>query len=397
MVNDIDAIAQALATMLAGASAPLTGVTGLSSNSGVLWHDTANNQIKLRDQADTTWIVIGTVDEVNKIFTAAGGGGGGGTVTGTGSGVPSGRLSGSSSLPVQVADVLNVSSVYYVPYVGNTIPIYNGTSFSSLAFSTQTLTLTTANNLAGSVYDVFACLQGGTPVIGTGPAWSINSSYRGVGGGTTQLTQVGGLWVNANIITLRNGSTSYTNVAVNQATYLGSVYCTQNGATTMQVSANYALGGGNLCMGIYNAYNRVRTVAACSDTTPTWTYASNAWRPTDGNANNKIAWLDGLQQSSFEACTASTGFGSAVGCGLVVGVGIDSGTAPTGLCGNFYSAGGGTAYTGTAYGLAISPPLLGIHYIQSLENVTGGTMTMYGGGPFGGSGQNQYLKIDIHL
>jgi hypothetical protein len=35
----------------------------------MLWYDTANNQIKKRNEANSAWITLGTVDEVNSKFT----------------------------------------------------------------------------------------------------------------------------------------------------------------------------------------------------------------------------------------------------------------------------------------------------------------------------------------
>lgn len=66
-----NAIAEKLGKMLPSGTAPTTTSTGLTTLSGLWWHDTSNNQIKVRDQADTTWIVIGTIDETGKLFTAA--------------------------------------------------------------------------------------------------------------------------------------------------------------------------------------------------------------------------------------------------------------------------------------------------------------------------------------
>ena len=65
--TDINTALGNLGTMSAGATAPTTASTGLSSLAGLWWHDTSNNILKLRDQADTTWISVATVDETNKI------------------------------------------------------------------------------------------------------------------------------------------------------------------------------------------------------------------------------------------------------------------------------------------------------------------------------------------
>jgi len=66
-----NAIADKLAKMLPSATAPTTVSTGLASIAGLWWHDTTNGQVKVRDQADTTWVLIGTIDETNKLFSTA--------------------------------------------------------------------------------------------------------------------------------------------------------------------------------------------------------------------------------------------------------------------------------------------------------------------------------------
>ncbi|HEY3919462.1 MAG TPA: hypothetical protein VGL83_16860 [Stellaceae bacterium] len=65
----INAALVALANANAGASPPTAASTGLASTAGLLWHDTANNLLKLRDQADMTWVVIGSLNETTKLFT----------------------------------------------------------------------------------------------------------------------------------------------------------------------------------------------------------------------------------------------------------------------------------------------------------------------------------------
>ena len=52
-----------LNTLSSGASAPS------SVTAGQLWHDTANNLLKMRDQANSNWIAMGYIDETSKVFT----------------------------------------------------------------------------------------------------------------------------------------------------------------------------------------------------------------------------------------------------------------------------------------------------------------------------------------
>jgi len=62
-------LTQSLATMLAGPTAPTTATSGVSSLAGVWWHDTGTNTVWVRDQADTTWIPTGFINEVTKTYT----------------------------------------------------------------------------------------------------------------------------------------------------------------------------------------------------------------------------------------------------------------------------------------------------------------------------------------
>lgn len=73
---DINAALQAIVTQNAGASAPAT------TYADMFWYDTTNNQIKKRNEANSAWITLGTIDEStgkfdpNASFTAVQQGGG---------------------------------------------------------------------------------------------------------------------------------------------------------------------------------------------------------------------------------------------------------------------------------------------------------------------------------
>jgi hypothetical protein len=61
---DLNNALQAIVTQNSGSSAPTT------TFSNMLWYDTANNQIKKRNAADTDpWITLGTIDEATGKFT----------------------------------------------------------------------------------------------------------------------------------------------------------------------------------------------------------------------------------------------------------------------------------------------------------------------------------------
>lgn len=56
---DINNVLQAILTNNSGSSAPSTTAANM------LWYDTSNNELKIRDEADSGWIVIAYLDQAN--------------------------------------------------------------------------------------------------------------------------------------------------------------------------------------------------------------------------------------------------------------------------------------------------------------------------------------------
>lgn len=74
LVNDANAAFKSLATIFSGGSAPTTALCNQNAScttAGYLWHDTNTNTIKVRDQADSTWMVMFGIDETSKVASAA--------------------------------------------------------------------------------------------------------------------------------------------------------------------------------------------------------------------------------------------------------------------------------------------------------------------------------------
>src|ERR1700690_4044272 len=68
---------------------------------------------------------------------------------------PAGRLTLVSNTPVMTSDVTSATTLYYTPYIGNTIPILDGTGgVTNNVFSQLSVTLPTSLT-TGNIYDVF--------------------------------------------------------------------------------------------------------------------------------------------------------------------------------------------------------------------------------------------------
>jgi hypothetical protein len=308
---------------------------------------------------------------------------------------PQGRLTLTSNTSVMTTDVTAATVVYYTPYDGNSIPIYGGSSFANTAFSQLTMTLNSSNQASGDIYDLFVFLNSGTVTIGAGPAWS-SSTSRGTGSGTTQLTQLNGVWVNANTITLTNGSTSYSSIPANEATYVGSVYMTAAGETAMQFNPSPAGGGTANVLGVYNAYNQVKVVSNETDDTGSWTYTSSTVHPADSSTSNRITWLDGLGQSSASASYQIVAEISNAQ-NIAIGIGVDSTTTYTGAISDTFGYSSTMGNQGGLHAAVTKSPLLGLHYVQALENAPNG---IAGTGTYFtliGSWQSYNLSLAINM
>lgn len=194
---------------------------------------------------------------------------------------------------VQTGDVTAATVVYYSPFVGNQIPIYNGASFAIRTFSELTLTLTAAAHQASTIYDVCAFNNVGVATLVTGPAWAnsgAGSGSRGTGAGTSQISRINGIWVNAQSITGVNGTNSYS-IPADQCTYVGSIFID---GTAGQISA-YVSYGQSRKWGAWNAYNRQQIIMKAGDPTASWNGTGSA-RAANGNTANSLTVFTGLPE-----------------------------------------------------------------------------------------------------
>jgi hypothetical protein len=295
---------------------------------------------------------------------------------------PQGYLTPTSQTPVITSDVVAATTLYYTSYVGDTVPVWDGSQYTLKQFSEMALDLVSAH-AANTIYDVFAFLDGSTLRIGTGPAWSnsgAGTSTRGTGSGTTELERVNGLWVNKVPITARNGTSTY-NVDAQKATYLGSILI-DNVAGQISLHRSF---GQNRRWAVWNAYNRVPIILKGGDSSVSWTYGSATVRPSRNDASNKLIVVIGLMEETVD-CEFKQNVQSQVNATSVdiqIGIGINSTTSFSGSFGRHIRSNDATS---TVHGNTITArhalsTLVGRNEINALESnsSTGGTGTFYGG------------------
>lgn len=294
---------------------------------------------------------------------------------------PQGRLTLTTATPVPTANVTAATAIYYAPYCGNVIPIYNGTNLIPTVFSelTNTTTDNTKNPAAvttNSNYDLFVWNDAGTIRLGRGPAWTSDTG-RGTGAGTTELERVNGLLVNK--IAISNGP------AAQRGTYVGTVRSDGSSQINWHVGAVAANGTAALLC-VWNAYNRVLVGGLIGDTTDSWNYSTVTTRPSNNSTTMRVSFVQGLQEEIFEGEFANQYTNGSQQTLAYAGIGYDSTTAFSGrFSGNANPVGVGSGIFTSAGSHRVQA--LGFHYMQALElpNNTG-TTTWYGDA--GGVSQN---------
>jgi hypothetical protein len=242
-----------------------------------------------------------------------------------------------------------------------------------------------------SVSTTVANAAAGTKVATSGSQSGVHTATngtrtRGTGAGTTELELKDGIWTNKNSITLTNGAGAGTSgIAANNATYLGSCYCTANGQTGMAFLPAAASGGTNNVLGLYNAYNRVNVAALCRDAVASYTYNSATVRASNGSVANRITYLDGLRQSPARALFNQHIGGAASRAGIGVLLNATTGTP------NIFANVLANCSVQTADMMA---PTLGVNYVQAVESDAANT-TFYG--LYSAGVQAHALRLDIDL
>lgn len=298
--------------------------------------------------------------------------------------LPQGRLTLTSNTPVIASDVTAATAVYYTPYVGNQCPVWDGAQFNLKVFGELTLTLN-SNYILNSHYDLFIINDSGTIRLVSGPAWTTitaGSGARGSGAGTTELTRTIGLTNTGTLTnayamaTARNGASTYS-VAVNQGTYVGSIYID---GTAGQVTCHTSYGQSRK-WGVWNQYNRRRVILRAGDATSSWTYGSATIRQSNAAAGNTIAAFTGAVQQSYRAKFNQRATAMATNGSLRVGIGLNSTTAFSGYAGEL------NQYNNTIYnwspsadGEYIAPMPLGLNNLNMLERTTASYNTTMAGG-----------------
>lgn len=306
---------------------------------------------------------------------------------------PQGRLSLQSNNATPGNLGSGLTTIYYVGYVGNLVPVWNGSTNVLLTIGgggniSDVVPATGAGIiLPNNVVDVFAVNVSGTLTLchatnGAGGGWASDSGGTNIsrGSGYSAISRTpSGFYTNVNSLSnCFNGATNLGSIAANQATYLGTAYTTGSNTFTWNIStaaSGGCLGTSAVTLGIWNYYNRLSYNLQCFDSGISYTYVSSVIRQARASSGNQIIYVKGVaeeQESVYlngrvfvTGTSANTGMGLGVTAtafgtlsptcvvpgGLVGGTNFCSGTVVNQL----YSATGLTTIYRLEQGDGINP------------------------------------------
>jgi hypothetical protein len=277
--------------------------------------------------------------------------------------MPQGRLTLQSGVPVMTTTVTSGGLIFYTPYVGNKLPIYDGanmvmTTFTELTVAIADTTKSPAAIGASKCNDWFVWNDSGTIRVGHGPDWT-SDTVRSAG---TALVMVNGIWLNNASIT--NGP------AAQRGTYVGT---TRSNASSQLnwIFGGAASGGTAAVFGFFNAYNARRVVTQVIDTVGSFAVGINTIAMYNG-INNRVNFVCGLQENFFSARFQTLAIPG--GGNVTAGVGYNSTTA---MSGSYIGHGSvSPSYCGGEY--AVQP--FGFNYFQAMCSQQAGSSnaTFYG-------------------
>jgi hypothetical protein len=275
-----------------------------------------------------------------------------------------GRLTLTSGTPCTPLDVVSVSTIYYTPYVGDTIPLYNSaTSYWEILRFTELSINVSA--LGSNMYDIWATNSNVGSFTLTATAWTNT---------TTRNATYAPVYLNG--VLVQN--------SVPNSRYLGSVYV-YTGLTNDTQQNRW----------LWNNYNRIYRKLAYSDpssatytltaTTGTWQYCRNS------STTCYLFYVVGLQIeyvdltiTNYAQLPANTYFGTGMN------ISASSPTTTATIDQGIRFGGNSSILQVGAFARRMLMPALGVSLVTALEYAENGTVTF-----IPGVGTNSYFRPAI--
>ncbi len=259
--------------------------------------------------------------------------------------IVNGRLTLATATPMPSTDQSGKTTVYFTPYKGNRLALYDGSNWALKNFTEKSVAVPSNTN---TPFDIFVYDNAGTITL-EAVAWT-NDTTR-----ATALTTQDGVYV-------KTGSTTKR--------YLGT------GRTTGSTGeCEYSLEKRFL----WNYYNRSPAGMKKTDATTSWTYGTVSWRQANNSSTNQVAFVLGVLEDGIWASARGAGQQTAGDYSNGGGLGINSVSTNSAQIAGTLSNG---SFAGDFRGKA--GLVAGYNFVAWLEiGSTGGSTIFYGEGQSG--------------
>jgi hypothetical protein len=266
--------------------------------------------------------------------------------------VTEGRLTLTTATPVTTSDVTAATTIYFTPYTGNYISLYDGSSvWNTISFSEISIAVPSTTS---TMYDIFCFNNSGTATLET-LAWT-NDTTR------------------ATALVLQNGR--YVKSGATTRLYLGSVRTTTvSGQTEDSLTKRY----------LWNYYNRVIRPMIRVESTASWTYSTATYRQTNGSTSNQLDTIIGVAEDVI-SITAISEFSSSAATvrECTIGIGLGSTTVNSAT---IFGQGFGSSTTGISFNCNYNAiPAIGRLFYAWLERGAGADTQTWSGTNAGQAG-----------
>jgi hypothetical protein len=206
----------------------------------------------------------------------------------------SGRLTLTTGEPITTTDITNAGTIYFTPFKGNSVSLYNGATWDSYDFTEISLAVPA---VATQVYDVFLYDNAGTLTL-EAVAWTSDTARA------TALALQDGVYVKTGALGNR---------------YLG----------TFRTIAASQVSDSNRFRHLWNYYNRVKKTMVATDGTDSWTYTTATWRQARASTSNQLDLVIGVSEDPVESTVLGIWANTNISTNAHVSIGLDSTTVPT--------------------------------------------------------------------
>lgn len=251
-----------------------------------------------------------------------------------------GRLTLTSGVPVLTSNVTSAGTLYWTPYGGNRVALYDGSQWVLHSFTELSLALSITS---GTLYDVFVYDNSGTLTLELA-AWTNNTTRA------TALATQDGVLVKSTDATRR---------------YLGTLRA--SGTNTCEDSDTKRF--------LFNHYHRARRKLTKTESTANWTTSNDAWESLNASTANRVEMVIGVVGPAVRLTHQLAAASPESNSFPIVGIGYDSTSTNSADLTQFAAA---QAHTHQISAQLLHYPAVGYHYYQALQRASGGnTVTFY--------------------